>query len=86
MTRALIVVDVQRDFCEGGSLAVAGGNDVAARISTLLAGGHPLRRGRRDPRPPHRSRRPLLARARTSSTPGRRTAWWAPAAWSSPTG
>ena len=41
MTRALIVVDVQRDFCEGGSLAVAGGNDVAARISTLLAGDHP---------------------------------------------
>ena len=25
MTRALIVVDVQNDFCEGGSLAVAGG-------------------------------------------------------------
>jgi nicotinamidase/pyrazinamidase len=41
MTRALIVVDVQRDFCEGGSLAVAGGNEVAARISRLLAGDHP---------------------------------------------
>jgi nicotinamidase/pyrazinamidase len=38
--RALIVVDVQRDFCEGGSLAVAGGAEVAARISTLLAGDH----------------------------------------------
>ena len=38
--RALLVVDVQRDFCEGGSLAVAGGADVAARISALLAGGH----------------------------------------------
>ncbi|MGB2766063.1 MAG: nicotinamidase, partial [Propionicimonas sp.] len=25
MTRALIVVDVQNDFCEGGSLAVSGG-------------------------------------------------------------
>jgi nicotinamidase/pyrazinamidase len=34
---ALIVVDVQRDFCEGGSLAVAGGSAVAARISALLA-------------------------------------------------
>jgi nicotinamidase/pyrazinamidase len=30
--RALIIVDVQSDFCEGGSLAVDGGADVAARI------------------------------------------------------
>ncbi|MER7073906.1 isochorismatase family protein [Terrabacter sp. NPDC000476] len=30
--RALVVVDVQNDFCEGGSLAVAGGADVALRI------------------------------------------------------
>ncbi|HWC34849.1 MAG TPA: isochorismatase family protein [Mycobacteriales bacterium] len=37
MTRALVVVDVQNDFCEGGSLAVAGGASVAAGISTLLA-------------------------------------------------
>lgn len=36
MTRALIIVDVQNDFCEGGSLAVAGGADVAAGISSLL--------------------------------------------------
>ena len=35
-TRALIVVDVQNDFCEGGSLAVAGGARVAARIGELL--------------------------------------------------
>jgi len=34
MTRALIVVDVQNDFCEGGSLAVQGGADVAARLTT----------------------------------------------------
>jgi len=40
VTRALIVVDVQRDFCEGGSLAVAGGAAVAAKISTLLGGDH----------------------------------------------
>ncbi|MGY1682588.1 isochorismatase family protein [Geodermatophilus sp. SYSU D01176] len=33
MTRALLVVDVQNDFCEGGSLAVAGGADVAGAIS-----------------------------------------------------
>lgn len=37
---ALIVVDVQNDFCEGGSLAVAGGAAVAADISDLLAGDH----------------------------------------------
>ncbi len=35
--RALIVVDVQNDFVEGGSLAVAGGRAVAARISDHLA-------------------------------------------------
>ncbi|QHC20865.1 isochorismatase family protein [Streptomyces sp. GS7] len=42
MHRALIVVDVQNDFCEGGSLAVAGGADVAAAITDLIgqaAGG-----------------------------------------------
>jgi nicotinamidase/pyrazinamidase len=38
--RALVVVDVQRDFCEGGSLAVAGGVGVAAAIAELLAGPH----------------------------------------------
>ncbi|HEU4945807.1 MAG TPA: isochorismatase family protein [Kribbella sp.] len=36
MTRALIVTDVQNDFCEGGSLAVKGGADVAFRIGELL--------------------------------------------------
>jgi len=34
--RALIVVDVQNDFCEGGSLPVSGGAAVASRIGTLL--------------------------------------------------
>ena len=33
MIRALLVVDVQNDFCEGGSLAVAGGAAVAAAIT-----------------------------------------------------
>ena len=37
--RALIIVDVQNDFCEGGSLAVAGGAAVARAISDHLAGG-----------------------------------------------
>lgn len=36
MHRALIVVDVQNDFCEGGSLAVTGGADVAAAITELI--------------------------------------------------
>lgn len=38
--RALIVVDVQNDFCEGGSLAVAGGAEVARRVAELLADDH----------------------------------------------
>jgi len=38
--RALIIVDVQNDFCEGGSLAVAGGSAVARAISEMLAGDH----------------------------------------------
>jgi nicotinamidase/pyrazinamidase len=36
MKRALLVVDVQNDFCEGGSLAVHGGAEVAFRIGDLL--------------------------------------------------
>ncbi|MBU9767248.1 isochorismatase family protein [Mycobacterium sp. TNTM28] len=36
-TRALVIVDVQNDFCEGGSLAVAGGAAVARAITALLA-------------------------------------------------
>jgi nicotinamidase/pyrazinamidase len=34
--RALLVVDVQNDFCEGGSLAVAGGSAVANAISAHM--------------------------------------------------
>jgi nicotinamidase/pyrazinamidase len=36
VSRALIIADVQNDFCEGGSLAVAGGAGVAAGISAAL--------------------------------------------------
>jgi len=35
--RALVIVDVQNDFCEGGSLAVQGGAATAAAISRYLA-------------------------------------------------
>ncbi|GAA4987600.1 isochorismatase family protein [Actinopolymorpha pittospori] len=36
MTRALIVADVQNDFCEGGSLAVKGGAEVAFALGNVL--------------------------------------------------
>ena len=36
MAKALIVVDVQIDFCEGGALAVTGGNAVARGIANYL--------------------------------------------------
>jgi nicotinamidase/pyrazinamidase len=47
MARALIVVDVQNDFCEGGSLPVHGGARVASEISELL-----LHWTRKDPKAP----------------------------------
>ena len=37
---ALLVVDVQPTFCEGGALPVEGGNTVASRVAELLAGEH----------------------------------------------
>lgn len=36
MSKALVIVDVQNDFVEGGSLAVFGGRDLAARIGRFL--------------------------------------------------
>ena len=36
MPRALLIIDVQNDFCEGGALAVAGGAAVAGKISKYL--------------------------------------------------
>ncbi|GAA5771991.1 nicotinamidase/pyrazinamidase [Streptosporangium roseum] len=36
MSRALIIVDVQKDFCEGGSVPVKGGADRAAAIAELV--------------------------------------------------
>jgi len=34
---ALIVIDMQNDFCEGGALAVAGGNAIVSRVNKLIA-------------------------------------------------
>lgn len=39
MTSALLIIDVQNDFCEGGALGVAGGAAVAAGITALLRAG-----------------------------------------------
>lgn len=38
--RALVIVDVQNDFCEGGSLAVAGGSLLATAIAEDLLARH----------------------------------------------
>ena len=35
--RALIVVDVQNDFCPGGALAIAGGDEIVAPINNRMA-------------------------------------------------
>jgi nicotinamidase/pyrazinamidase len=40
MARALLIIDVQNDFTEGGALGVEGGAAVAAGITELLRGGH----------------------------------------------
>ena len=37
MSRALLIVDVQNDFTEGGALAVGGGDAVASAVSAFLA-------------------------------------------------
>ena len=36
MTKALIVIDVQNDFCPGGALAVAGGDEIVAGINAMM--------------------------------------------------
>lgn len=36
MTHALIVIDVQNDFCPGGALAVSGGDEIVAPINSLM--------------------------------------------------
>ena len=39
MVLALVVVDVQNDFCEGGSLAVPGGTQVARGVTARIGAG-----------------------------------------------
>jgi nicotinamidase/pyrazinamidase len=56
--RALLVVDVQPTFCEGGSLPVEGGNAVAEAIARYVDA--------------HRARYPLVVttQARRTASPG----------------
>ncbi|AIY01026.1 nicotinamidase [Arthrobacter sp. PAMC 25486] len=42
MAKALIIVDVQNDFCEGGSLPATGGAELASEISELLENAQDL--------------------------------------------
>jgi len=37
MTHALLVIDVQNDFCPGGALAVEGGDEIVSGINALMA-------------------------------------------------
>ena len=38
---ALLVIDVQNDFCPGGRLAVAGGDEIVPQVNDMMAGfGH----------------------------------------------
>lgn len=37
MTKALIVIDIQNDFCPGGALAVAGGDEIVPAVNALMA-------------------------------------------------
>lgn len=37
MTHALLVIDVQNDFCPGGALAVTGGDEIVAGINARMA-------------------------------------------------
>lgn len=41
-THALIVIDIQNDFCPGGALAVAGGDAIIAQVNAML-GDYPVR-------------------------------------------
>ena len=36
MTHALLVIDVQNDFCPGGALAVPGGDEIVAPINAMM--------------------------------------------------
>jgi nicotinamidase/pyrazinamidase len=75
MRRALIVVDVQSDFCPDGSLAVPGGDIVATRISEWIGSSrerYELVVATMDWHPPPDGPRPF---AHFSNDPDYTTAW-----------
>ena len=74
--RALIIVDVQNDFCEGGSLAVTGGAAVArGHQRACWPASTRLRARGGDEGLPHGPGQAFLRLTRTTRIPGRRTAW-----------
>ena len=75
MRTALIVVDVQNDFCEGGILAVAGGADGRRRDHRATSADHDVRPRRGHPRLPHRPRRATSPTPRLRRHLAARTAW-----------
>lgn len=78
MQRALIVIDVQNDFCEGGSLPVAGGAEVAAAITELIATARDEYSHILATRDHHHDPGRTSPPTPTSWTAGRRTAWPGP--------
>ena len=42
MAKALLVIDIQNDFCEGGALPVSGGAAVATKVSKYMAESRPM--------------------------------------------
>ena len=75
MSRALVVVDVQNDFCEGGSLAVTGGAAVAAAITNHMSDTPKHYACVVATRDWHLQPGAHFSGSRTTSTAGRRTAW-----------
>lgn len=78
MKRALIIVDVQPTFCEGGALAVEGGNAVAERIAAFVAGHRDAYDYIATTQDWHIDPGAHFSETPTSWTRGRPTAWPAP--------
>ncbi|WP_435199443.1 isochorismatase family protein [Janibacter sp. GS2] len=64
MARALVLVDIQNDFCEGGSMGVTGGGSVAARSAQRVLAD------RSGPEPTHREYAAIVVTADWHHDPG----------------
>ena len=81
MINALIVIDVQNDFCPGGALAVPGGDEIVAGINALMA--DPAEDGNVNPevrRYVNRLSDLLFVLARAMNDGGKADVLWVPAA------